>query len=176
MSTLRVPVTDRDHAVGPADATVTLVEYGDYQCPYCGAAYPVVKALREQYGDRLRFVFRNFPLAEIHPEAVDAAVVAEFAADHGRFWAAHDLLFENQRDLGPALYRRICDQLGLPYEELKDGAEIRTDLARVSDDERGGIRSGVNGTPTFFLDGVRVDAGTAGLADALARVLGAPRG
>jgi len=171
MSHLRIPVSDQDHSVGPADAPLTLVEYGDYQCPYCGEAYPVVKRLLAQYDGRIRFVFRNFPLAEIHPEAVDAAVVAEFAAEHGDFWKAHDLLYENQADLGPRLYERICDTLGLSAADLATSAEAGTSLPRIRADEEGGIRSGVNGTPTFFLDGAIVEAGTAGLADAIRSAL-----
>src|SRR5690242_1494149 len=118
MSSLRIPVSPDDHTIGPEDATVVLVEYGDYQCPYCGAASPVVKDLLAELGDRVRFVFRNFPLAEMHPEAVDAAFVAEFAASHGKFWEAHDLLYENQDRLGSPLYAEICATLALPVADL----------------------------------------------------------
>lgn len=171
MSSLRIPVSPQDHASGPADAPVVLVEYGDYQCPYCGAAYPVVKKLLAAYEGRVRFVFRNFPLAEVHPEAVDAAFVAEFAAEHGKFWEAHDLLFEHQQQLGPELYATICERLGLPMDELRVAVSEKRYLARIRADEEGGIRSGVNGTPTFFLNGHRLDSGTEGLADALATVM-----
>ncbi|TQJ30013.1 thioredoxin domain-containing protein [Microbacterium sp. SLBN-146] len=171
MSRLRIPVSDQDHSVGPADAPVTLVEYGDYQCPYCGEAFPVVKELLQRYDGRIRFVFRNFPLQEIHPEAVDAAFVAEFAADHGDFWQAHDLLYENQSELGPQLYQRICEALGLSVTDLEAAARQNTYIPRIRADEEGGIRSGVNGTPTFFLNGVIVESGTAGLADAIRTAL-----
>jgi protein-disulfide isomerase len=176
MSHLSIPVSDQDHSTGPADAPVTLVEYGDYQCPYCGEAFPVVKQLLTEYKDRVRFVFRNFPIAEIHPEAVDAAFVAEFAASHGEFWQAHDLLYENQRELGPDLYQRICEALGLRWTDLTAAAKSNTFTARIQADEDGGIRSGVNGTPTFFLNGSLVEEGTAGLADALRKALGGARG
>lgn len=172
MSHLRIPVSDQDHSVGPADAPVTVVEYGDYQCPYCGEAFPVVKELLQRYDGRIRFVFRNFPLQEIHPEAVDAAFVAEFAADHGEFWQAHDLLYENQKELGPQLYQRICEALGLSVTDLQTAATQNTYIARIQADEEGGIRSGVNGTPTFFLNGAIVEAGTAGLAQAIGTALG----
>lgn len=172
MSHLRIPVSDADHSVGPADAAVTLVEYGDYQCPYCGEAFPVVKQILKKYDGKIRFVFRNFPIAEIHPEAVDAAFVAEFAADHGEFWQAHDLLYENQKDLGPQLYQRICEALGLSMGDLEKAAKANTYIARIKTDEDGGIRSGVNGTPTFFLNGTVVESGTAGLADAIEAALG----
>lgn len=171
MSSLRIPVSSADHSTGPDDAPVVLVEYGDYQCPYCGAAYPVVKELLDGLGDRVRFVFRNFPLAQMHPEAVDAAFVAEFAASHGRFWEAHDLLYENQDRLGSALYAEICEKLGLPLDELRTAVEEQRYLARIRSDEEGGIRSGVNGTPTFFLNGTRLDGGTAVLPDALHEAL-----
>lgn len=171
MSHLRIPVTDRDHATGPEDAPVTLVEYGDYQCPYCGQAYPIVKQLLAEYGDRVRFVFRNFPLPELHPEAVDAAYVAEFASDHEHFWEAHDLLFENQASLGGPLYSQITSQLGLPVAELRAAFDRQKYSERIIADEQGGLRSGVNGTPTFFLNGDRVDAGILGLEDAIRAAL-----
>ncbi|MFG6446066.1 DsbA family protein [Microbacterium sp. P06] len=160
-------MSDHDHTFGPADAPITLVEYGDYQCPYCGEAFPVVKQLLAEYDGKIRFIFRNFPIAEIHPEAVDAAFVAEFAAAHGEFWKAHDLLYENQAELGLHLYQQICEALGLSFADLQAAAKENTYAARIKADEEGGIRSGVNGTPTFFLDGAIVEAGTAGLADAI---------
>ncbi|MFK4762631.1 DsbA family protein [Microbacterium sp. ZW T5_45] len=171
MSSLRNPVSPHDHSKGPAAAPVVLVEYGDYQCPYCGAAYPVVKDLLAAYAGEVRFVFRNFPLAEVHPEAVNAAFVAEFAAQHGKFWAAHDLLFENQQQLGPDLYATICERLDLPLDELRTAVASKKFIARIRDEEEGGIRSGVNGTPTFFINGVRVDSGTEGLPAALAEAV-----
>src|SRR6266850_2481085 len=99
--TLVLPVGDRDHAQGSVNAPVTLVEYGDYECPYCGRAYPIVKAIQEKLGERLRFVFRNFPLSEMHPNAENAAEAAEAAADQGKFWEMHDAIFEHQRALEP---------------------------------------------------------------------------
>ena len=119
MSELRVPVTDRDHSLGPEDARVVLVEYGDFQCPYCGAAYPIVKQVLEQFEGDLRFVFRNFPLTEVHPEALEAAQVAELAGTHRQFWAAHDFLFEHQEELGYNLYLDLCQQLGIPAQQLQ---------------------------------------------------------
>ena len=101
---LSMPVGARDHAQGPANAPVTLVEYGDYQCPHCGRAYPIVKAVQKQMGQRLRFVFRNFPIAEIHPNATDAAEAAEAAGEQGRFWEMHDAIFENQESLSAEMH------------------------------------------------------------------------
>src|SRR5690242_48867 len=104
MATLKVPVAPDDHIKGSANAPVTLVEYGDYECPYCGAAYPIIKRVQERFGEQLRFVFRNFPLSEIHPHAESAAEAAEFANAHAKFWEMHDLLYENQDGLGESLY------------------------------------------------------------------------
>ena len=171
MSTLRIPVSDADHSRGPADARVTLVEYGDFQCPYCGQAFPVVRDLVARFGDDLRFVFRNFPIPELHPQAVEAAYVAEFAADSGNFWEAHDLLFEHQKSFGAGLDRKICERLDLSWPDLQEAFRTSRYSARISADEEGGIRSGVNGTPTFFLNGNRVDGGTFALESEIEALL-----
>jgi protein-disulfide isomerase len=155
--TLRVPVDQSDHSQGPADAPVTLVEYGDYQCPYCGAAYPVVKQLQERFSDDLRLVFRNFPLQELHENAMSAAMTAEFAATKGRFWEAHDALYENQEQLGQELYTAIVTQLGIDAGELRAALESEKIFEKVKKDFNGGVRSGVNGTPSFFVNGTRFD-------------------
>jgi protein-disulfide isomerase len=158
MATLKVGVTAQDHAQGPADAPITLVEYGDYQCPYCGRAYPIVKKVQQHFGDRLRFVFRNFPLNEIHPNAEAAAEVAEAAGANGKFWEMHDLLYENQQNLGAPLFSELIEQLGLPESAMRKALENREFEPRVRADFTGGVRSGVNGTPTFFINGHRHDA------------------
>jgi len=157
MATLKLPVTAEDHAQGPENAPATLIEYGDYQCPHCGHAYPIVQKVQKHFGKRLRFVFRNFPLNEMHPQAEAAAEVAEFAAAHGKFWEMHDQLFENQARLGDALFLNLCEKLDLSVDELRDALEKRTFEARVRADFSGGVRSGVNGTPTFFINGHRHD-------------------
>ena len=113
MAMLKVPVTSEDHAQGPESAEVTLVEYGDYECPHCGRAYPIVKQVQKHFGKRLRFVFRNFPLGEMHPHAESAAETAESAGAQGKFWEMHDLLFENQDRLGGSLYLELAQQLEL---------------------------------------------------------------
>lgn len=157
MSTLKIPVGPHDHAQGRAKAAVTLLEYGDYQCPSCGAAYPMIKQLQAQFSDDLRFVFRNFPLTEMHPDALSAAMTAEFAGARGYFWQAHDTLYENQSELGWPLYAAIAGNLRLPASELRAVLEGGTYEKRVRDDFNGGVRSGVNGTPTFFINGQRYD-------------------
>jgi protein-disulfide isomerase len=157
MATLKVAVTSEDHAQGPESAPVTLVEYGDYECPHCGSAYPIVKQIQKHFGKRLRFVFRNFPLSEMHPHAEDAAEAAEFAGAQGKFWEMHDLLFENQDRLGGALYLELAQELELSAGALRKALEGGTYRARVRADFIGGVRSGVNGTPTFFVNGHRHD-------------------
>ena len=120
MAKLKVPVGPDDHTQGPADAPVTLVEYGDYECPHCGHAYPIVKALQKRFGKRLRFAFRNFPLREIHPHAEAAAETAEFAATHGKFWEMHDLIFENQNSLSEQMLGELAHRLTLDRSALRD--------------------------------------------------------
>ena len=164
MSILHAPVTSADHIQGELDAPVVLVEYGDYQCPYCGDAFPIVKALQRRFGEQLCLVFRNFPLAQSHPEAEGAAETAEFAGAHARFWAMHDALYENQTELGLPLYRELAGALNLSPNSLVEALESGKFRSKVRDDFMGGLKSGVNGTPSFFLNGRRHDGGF-GLAE-----------
>ena len=154
MSKLAVPVTANDHTEGPATAPVTLVEYGDYQCPSRGDAFPLIKKLQKHFGEKLRFVFRNFPL-EMHPYAEHAAETAEFAAAHDKFWEMHDLLFENQERMDDRLLVKLAGELHLAPAKLKEALEKQVFQARVRADFLGGVRSGVNGTPTFFINDQR---------------------
>jgi protein-disulfide isomerase len=155
---LTLPIGARDHAEGPADASIVLVEYGDYQCPYCGAAYPIVKKVQKRMGRRLRFVFRNFPLTNLHPYAQRAAETAEAAAAQGKFWEMHDLLFEHQPLLGdPDSLLQQARGLKLDFGQLEREVAGHVYLTRIDEDYRSGIRSGVNGTPTFFINGFRYD-------------------
>jgi protein-disulfide isomerase len=155
---LTLPVdADRDHIQGPAQAPVTLVEYGDYECPYCGAAYPIIKQVQSRMGDRLRFVFRNFPITTSHPHAEQAAEAAEAAAAHGTFWEMHDLLYENQQHLEQSDLRRYAEQLGLDGREFDEELAQHAHADRVREDFMSGVRSGVNGTPTFYINGARHD-------------------
>lgn len=148
---------DRDHIQGPANAAVTLVEYGDYECPYCGAAYPIVKELQARMGDRLKFVFRNFPITTSHPHAEQAAEAAEAAAAQGRFWEMHDLLYENQRRLRDQDLHAYAEQLGLDVEQFDKDLAEHVHASRVREDFMSGVRSGVNGTPSFYVNGARHD-------------------
>jgi protein-disulfide isomerase len=154
---LTVPVDDSDHVQGPADAPVTLVEYGDFECPYCAAAHVIVKKVQEIMADQLRFVFRHFPLTQIHPHAEPAAEASEAAGAQGQFWEMHDVLYENQPMLDSLNLVRFAQELGLDgtrfVRELKQGIYRE----RVRRDFLSGVRSGVNGTPAFFINGVRYD-------------------
>jgi protein-disulfide isomerase len=154
---LTPPVSAADHAEGPDDAPVTLVEYGDYECPYCGMAHPIVKAAQRVLGSRLHFVFRNFPLAEIHPHARLAAQAAEAAAAQGRFWEMHDMIFEHQNALDVDDLVGYAKSLGLDTARFARELEAGTYEKRVRDDFRSGVRSGVNGTPSFFVNGDRYE-------------------
>jgi protein-disulfide isomerase len=154
---LKPPVGANDHVQGPAKAPVTLVEYGDYECPYCGEAYPIVKALQERLGDQVRFVFRNFPLSEAHPHAEHAAEAAEAAGAQGKFWEMHDLLYENQDALEDEDLVRYAKAQRLDVPRFVKDMEAHHHAERVRADFSSGVRSGVNGTPTFFINGARHD-------------------
>ena len=149
------PVGEMDHARGVQHAPVTLVEFGDYECPHCGRAYPVVQELQRQMGDGLRFVYRHFPLDSVHPRARRAAEAAEAAAAQGRFWEMHDLLFENQEALAEGDLRRYARELGLDVARFEEDLAKRRYAGPVEEDVRSGEQSGVEGTPTFFINGVR---------------------
>jgi protein-disulfide isomerase len=160
VSQLTPDVRDSDHAVGPADAPVTLVQYGDYECPHCGAAYPILKKLLQRFGDRLRFVFRNFPLSESHPHAEHAAETAEAVADVGgnaAFWAMHDLLYEHQSALEDEDLAGYASDVGVDGAAVERALDKHTYRSRVREDFKSGVLSGVNGTPTFFINGTRFD-------------------
>lgn len=154
---LTIPVNDNDHVQGPASAPVTLVQYGDFQCPYCGAAYVELKKVRAQLGGRLRFVFRHMPLSAIHPMAELAAEAAEAAGAQGKFWAMHDALYEHQRQLSPATITTLATRLGLDMPRFSADLRGRHYAGKVRADFTGGERSGVQGTPAFFIDGERYD-------------------
>jgi protein-disulfide isomerase len=166
---LTVPVSGRDHLEGASDAPVVLVEYGDYECPDCLNAWPIVKELREKVGDRLAFSFRHFPQASIHPHASAAAQAAEAAASQGKFWEMHDLLFRNQKRLADLDITHLALQLGLEVYKFQADLERPSFVQRIREDVASGTESGVKGTPTFFLNGCRY-RGRADLAGMLEAV------
>ena len=157
MSRLTPPVSEADHRSGPDDASVTLVEYGDFECPHCGAAYPIVEGVRRRMGARLRFVYRYFPLTEMHPHAMHAAEAAEAAGAQGKFWEMHGMLFEHQDALEDADLVGYAKALHLDLKRFTSDLASEAHVERIRGDVRSGIRSGVNGTPTFFINGVRHD-------------------
>jgi protein-disulfide isomerase len=154
-ATLTVPIGGRDHIQGPLDAPAKLLEYGDYQCPYCGEAFSIVKAIQRRMGDNLCFAFRHFPLTTIHPYAEGAAEAAEAAGAQGKFWQMHDALYENQDALDYQHLLLYAEQLGLDMQPFADDLARHAYLERIREDFISGVRSGVNGTPTFFINGVR---------------------
>jgi protein-disulfide isomerase len=157
LARLSTPVAARDHSQGAQKARVTLVEYGDYECPHCGRAYPIVKELQSRLESELRFVFRNFPLGQIHPHAEHAAEAAEAAAAQGKFWEMHDLIFEHQQALADRHLLEYARTLGLDEQRFQRELTSHTYAPRVREDFLSGIKSGVNGTPTFFINGMRHD-------------------
>ena len=157
LARLTLPVGARDHAQGPADAPVTLVEYGDYECPHCGRAYPIVKDVQRRLGSKLRFVFRNFPLEREPSSRRTRRGSGRGAGAHGRFWEMHDTLFEHQQALLDRDLVGYATAVGLDATVFENELRAHTYKARVREDFTGGVRSGVNGTPTFFINGVRFD-------------------
>lgn len=172
--TLTVPVNNNDHIQGQESAKVTLVEYGDFECPACGQAYHAVKNLLKHFGNRVRFVFRDFPLREIHPHAELAAEAAEAASAQHQFWRMHDLLFENQLHLKEKDLRDYATKAGLDLERYDYEMKDHVYLQRVQEDIAGGTKSKVRATPTFFINGVMHDVsfGLAHLQQALEAELG----
>ena len=154
---LKKAVDGDDHSAGPDDAPITLVEYGDFECPHCGRAYPIVKAVQKQLGDSLRFVFRNFPITGSHPHAQHAAEASEAAAAQDHYWEMHDTLFENQGALEDRNLLEYAGKIGLDVNDFRMELESGVYASDVEEDVSTGIRSGVNGTPTFFVNGERFD-------------------
>jgi protein-disulfide isomerase len=158
MSTqLKKAVNTKDHVQGDSNALIELVEYGDYQCPHCGHAYPIIKAVQEVLGDKLKFVFRNFPLTEVHPDAFNAAVAAEAAAFQNKFWEMHDSIFEHQRDLSWDALFSYAKALGMDMDRFQKDIQDTIAAAKVESDFESGVRSGVNGTPSFYINGKKYE-------------------
>ncbi len=154
---LQMPISRRDHTIGSPDAPVTLVEFGDYQCPYCGAAHPVVSELLKKRASALIFAFRHFPLTNVHENAQFAAESAEAAGAQGQYWEMHSWLFEHQRQLQPSAVMAAAAAIGLDIDRFAQDLVAHSFLPKVQEDFMTGLRSGVNGTPTFFINGARYD-------------------
>jgi len=154
---LRLPVNEKDNMLGPRNAPIVIVEYGDFQCPHCARAYPIMERLRKHLGENLLFVYRHFPMAEAHPDAPNAARAAEAAGRQGRFWEMHALLFENQGALDADSLVGYAEELDLDMERWLLDMDSDAIEAKVEEDFKSGVRSGANGTPTFFVNGYRYD-------------------
>lgn len=159
MSKLTPSVNELDNQLAWPEYAITLVEYGDYECPYCGCAYPIVKRLLQEQGREIRFVFRNFPLSTIHPNAINAALAAEAAARQSRFWDMHDALFENQQNFSDDLYLQLADEMGLHVDTFREDFNNEGTRQKVNLDFKSGLQSGVNRTPTFFIDDEKIELG-----------------
>jgi protein-disulfide isomerase len=154
---LTPPVSSIDHLWGNNDALIELVEYGDFQCPHCGRAYPMVKRLKEAMKDSVKFIFRNFPISKIHPQAKDAAVAAEAAALQNKFWEMHDLIFENQKKLTHGALIEYAEIAGIDVARFSDDIRQESLLKKVEGHFMSGLKSGVNATPTFFINSIRYE-------------------
>lgn len=152
---LRFPVSSKDHSQGSANATITLVEYGDYECPYCLDAFFEIKKIQAQLKDKLNFVFRNFPLYNIHPHALQAAIAAEVASEMGKYWEMHDMLYQNQDKLSDDDLIGYAQKLELDVNAFEEAFSEQKYVQEIEDEIEGGLRSGVNGTPSFFINGLK---------------------
>ena len=171
---LAAPVSKGDHVLGAAHAAITLVEYGDFECPNCKQAAPAVKLLLDRFAGRVRLVFRHFPLEDVHPHALHAAQAAEAAAGQGKFWPMHDLLFENQRHLKLPQLHAYAERLELDMARYTGEMDDEVYLQRIREHIDGGLNSGVRATPTFFINGMLHDTsfGLQSLAEGVAAALG----
>jgi protein-disulfide isomerase len=157
MAKLKPPVSSSDHMEGDPESPIILVEYGDFQCPHCGAAYPIIKQIEKKFKGQLAIVFRHFPLAEAHPYAQAAAVASEAAANQGKFWPMHDLIFENQHHLGLEKLLQLAEGLKLDMKRFQNDFKDPGLFKKVEDSFESGIISGVNGTPSFFINGIKFE-------------------
>ena len=168
---LKPAVSTTDHKQGKKDADIVIVEYGDYQCPYCGAAYPVLKEIMYKYGKQIQFVFRNFPLSEMHQYARPAAIVAEAAALQGKFWEMHDAIYENQQYLNEELLLELAEKLELDSQKFNTDIKKTEVAAKIDSDFESGIMSGVNGTPSLFVNGTKFNGGPEDLLQLMSEIV-----
>jgi protein-disulfide isomerase len=166
-SNLVVPIQSDDHMIGDESAPIKLVEYGDYECPFCGRAYQQMKRLLSEAGDNVCYVFRNFPLTQIHPHAENAAEASEIAAQFGKYWEMHGMLFENQDALDDQSLVQYAHELRIPTQRFMHELRTHSMAPKVRADFMGGVRSGVSGTPTFFVNDVRFNGSSDDLVEAL---------
>jgi len=160
---LKPALSEKDHIRGSKKPQLTIVEYGDFQCPYCGDAEPIVEEIMDQFGEAIAFSFRNFPLKDVHEFAFDAAIAAEAASQQGKYWEMHDLLFANQSRLDRDSLLNMAEKIGLDLQRFKNAVQDEKLTEKIESDFESGARSGVNGTPTFFVNGARFDGGATDL-------------
>jgi protein-disulfide isomerase len=153
---LKPPVTEHDHIQGHYQANIDLVEYGDYQCGYCGQFYYIVKKLQQHFGDKIRFVFRHFPL-EAHPNALHAALAAEAMTKYNKFWPMHDMLYENQQSLDDFSLIEYAKMLGISEQQFRNDYNAPALMEKIQQDVESGLRSGVNGTPSIYINGKKYE-------------------
>lgn len=154
---LRPPVSEQDHTRGAVNAQVQILEFGDYQCPHCGIAEPYVEKIYQDFGSVASISFRNFPLADMHEYAMPAACAAEAASLQGKFWEMHDLIFANQDRLSPRLFIEIADSLELDIQKFETDMNSETVINKIKNDFESGAKSGVNGTPSFYINGQKFE-------------------
>lgn len=154
---LAEPISPQDHSLGPVEAAVTIVEYGDYECPDCLNAVPIIEQVMRELGDQVRFVFRHFPQNSVHPHASAAAEAAETAAEQGKFWEMHRALFGRQKELAEVDYAHLALTLGLELYSFENSQNVEKHRKRVAADYESGLRSGVHKTPTLFINGRQYD-------------------
>lgn len=156
-ATLKIPISQFDHRIGRMDASVVMVEYGDFQCPYCAVTAPVIETLLDEFRDDLCFVYRHFPMRNIHPVAELSALAGEAADQQGKFWEMHKLLFRNSASLNSEYIGLLARSLNLDMDRFLYDVQRNDLIYRVHQDFNGGLRSGVNSTPTLFLNGERYE-------------------
>lgn len=146
-------ISNHDHIIGKKEAPVELLEYGDYQCPYCRNAYYIIKEIQKEMGDDMRFIFRNFPITSIHPHSFHAALAAEAAAEQGKFWEMHDMLYENQDQLEDAHLVEYAKKIDLDIARFEEDFSKSSHYDKIREDYNSGLQYGVQGTPAFFVNG-----------------------
>lgn len=154
---VKTMATSDDPSFGPSNAQVVIVEFSDFQCPFCAQAYPVIKELLKDYGDRIHFVYRDFPVPSLHPQALLGALAGECAHEQGKFWPMHDKIFENQQDLNENNLKTWAIQLGLDGVQFSSCLDSQKYLPEVQEDLNDGVDAGVRATPTFFINGQKIE-------------------
>ncbi len=159
MSSLKPEINSQDHITGDSAASIEIVEFGDYQCSYCADAHPIIKELLDTFGNQVKFSFRNFPLQESHELARPAAIAAEAAGLQDKFWEMHDALYDNQYRLAEDLFEELAETIGLDLDQFKKDCDSESIKEKIEFDFESGVRSGVNGTPSFYVNNEKFDGG-----------------